>query len=112
MKTIALDFDGVLAQYTGWKGQDVLGEPLPGAIEWLQTLLEEFEVVIHSTRSPIGLVSWFDLHAPGLLAKCDHISISAAKPPAWVTIDDRCICFKGTYPSTQEINAFVPWWKK
>lgn len=32
------------------------------------------------------------------------------KPPAWLTIDDRCIRFDGLFPAMDEIDCFVPWY--
>ena len=37
------------------------------------------------------------------------ISFPIQKPPAWLTIDDRAICFKGTFPTYEEIDNFQPW---
>lgn len=34
------------------------------------------------------------------------------KPPAFLTIDDRVVCFVGMFPSTDEIDKFLPWNKK
>ncbi len=34
------------------------------------------------------------------------------KLPAWLTIDDRCICFTGVLPSIQEIEDFKTWQQK
>ena len=37
------------------------------------------------------------------------ISFPTEKPPAWLTIDDRAVCFKGTFPTYDEITKFQPW---
>lgn len=51
-KAVAVDFDGVLAKYDKWKGIFDLGEPIPGAVEFVQELLlSDFEVLIYSTRT-------------------------------------------------------------
>ena len=31
------------------------------------------------------------------------------KPAAFLTIDDRAICFDGTFPSTETMMSFKPW---
>ena len=31
--TVAVDLDGTLAEYDGWKGEDVIGDPLPDMAE-------------------------------------------------------------------------------
>lgn len=33
------------------------------------------------------------------------------KPAAYLTIDDRAICFNGTFPTIEEMNNFKPWYK-
>jgi hypothetical protein len=109
--TIAIDFDGVLAQYEGWKGEEVLGEPVGGAREFVQKLLGEgYLVGIHSTRSFGKLVEWMAKY--GFPSMEDGVSIYREKPRALVYIDDRAICFKGEFPSISEIRAFRPWWQE
>lgn len=34
------------------------------------------------------------------------------KPPALVTVDDRAICFDGTFPAPADLRAFKPWYKR
>jgi len=34
------------------------------------------------------------------------------KPPAFLTIDDRCFCFKGIFPDAAELLKFLPWYKQ
>jgi hypothetical protein len=38
--TIAVDLDGTLAHYSGWKGYHCIGDPLPGAVDVCRTLVE------------------------------------------------------------------------
>lgn len=40
-KIICFDFDGVIAKFEGWKGADVFGEPIDGAVEIINKLKEE-----------------------------------------------------------------------
>lgn len=42
----------------------------------------------------------------------ERIKFPTRKPAAFLTIDDRCICFKGVFPSLAEIAVFRPWNKK
>jgi hypothetical protein len=112
MKTLAIDFDGVLSAYTGWKGDMApLDPPLPGAIEFLEACVAHgFAVTIFTTR-PEQLVSeWLEAHAPQI--GYSQIGITNKKPPAWLYIDDRCFLFKGTFPSMEEIDKFKAWWQK
>lgn len=34
------------------------------------------------------------------------------KPAAWLTIDDRAVCFEGRFPVQAEIDGFTPWYKR
>ena len=40
-----------------------------------------------------------------------QIKFPKKKPAAFLTIDDRCFCFKGIFPNKTEILNFVPWTK-
>lgn len=44
-------------------------------------------------------------------ARClvKKLKFPTEKPPALVTIDDRCICFTGKFPSLVQIATFKPW---
>lgn len=119
--TICVDFDGVIHSYeSGWKGIDVVADiPVPGAFEWLQDMLENSEgpiPVIYSSRSkePAGIKAmqeWFALHGfPFDLI--DSLAFPTQKPAAYLTIDDRAICFKGTFPTIKEMINFKPWNKQ
>lgn len=49
--TIAVDFDGTLAHYDGWRGAGVLGEPIPEMLERVKRWLAEgVKVVIFTAR--------------------------------------------------------------
>lgn len=115
-KTIAIDFDGVLAEYEGWKGEEHYGAPLPGAIEFLNMLLAGgYQLVIFTTRAASNqgidrIEGWLKLHGLEALVN-DRLIITCIKPPAWLYIDDQAFLFKGTYPSLEEIENFKPWWK-
>jgi len=109
MKTIAIDLDGVLAQYDGWKGPDHYGDPMPGAVDFLKALIvADMQPVIHTSRSGPALGEWLRKHfPPEVLA---NLIVSSTKQPAWLQIDDRCFLFKGTFPTVAEIENFRPWW--
>lgn len=49
-KTVCVDLDGVLARYDGWKGDDHIGDPIPGAVESVTALAKFARVTIHSIR--------------------------------------------------------------
>lgn len=130
---ICVDFDGVIHSYaSGWKGIAVIpDDPVPGAIEWLIEHLptpdaicaiappyEGPEVVIYSSRSKSfwgrrAMKKWLIKHG---LPRCyiteRILKFPTKKPAAFLTIDDRAICFDGTFPSTKEMMSFKPWNKK
>lgn len=129
---ICVDFDGVIHSYkSGWQGVAVIpDEPVPGAIEWLMAHLPvpdafgmapEYkgpEVQIYSSRSK----SWFGRRAmkKWLIKHGLHpayiydgiLKFPVKKPAAFLTIDDRAICFNGTFPTAKEMMSFKPWNKK
>jgi hypothetical protein len=120
-KTLAIDFDGCLSAYTGWKGEQHLEPPLPGAIEALRGYLEHYQVVIFTTRAATqegrdALDEWFvraGFTDYELLSRAGSFSVTDRKAPAWLYIDDRCLCFNGTnWPSLEQIDGFKPYWQK
>jgi hypothetical protein len=115
-KSVAIDFDGVLARYDGWKGPEHYGAPLPGALDFVRRLLGAgYHVVIFTTRADCAqgidrLEYWFKDH--GLEnALAAELEITCTKLPAQLYIEDRCYVFKGTYPAISDIENFAPWWK-
>lgn len=129
---VCVDFDGVCHSYaSGWKGADVIpDEPVPGAIEWLLLHLPvpdalgmapEYigpEPVIYSARSSQSggikaMKNWFIKHGVSdWYFRDDILKFPTTKPPAFLTLDDRCICFDGRFPSTEEMMSFTSWQKK
>ena len=116
-KILCVDFDGVIHSYTsGWKGVDnIPDQPVRGALQWIRSVLEneEYAIYIYSSRSkdPEGIEAmkaWLlhnGLEAPYL----NLIEFPDKKPPAYLTIDDRAITFRGTFPSKLELDNFRPW---
>lgn len=130
---ICVDFDGVIHSYTsGWKGVDVITDPpVPGAIEWLEKHLPVPESIccmapayegpiaqIYSSRSKSwrgrrAMKKWLVDHGlhPSYISE-GILKFPVKKPAAFLTIDDRAICFDGNFPSDQEIISFKPWHKR
>lgn len=97
-KTIAVDLDATLAQYDGWKGEDHIGDPIPGAQEFVKALMEIGDVVIHTTRvrTKTGATELAKDRINGWLAIHkfpDDVTvwIGRGKPIASAYIDDRAI---------------------
>lgn len=123
---LCVDFDGVLHSYSsGWQGAHICADPpVPGAIAFLREAVKHFEVYIHSSRShQVGgrqaMREWLGywmveerLSDDEELTWASEIKWPNEKPAAFVTLDDRAICFTGTFPSVEEIKNFKPWNKK
>jgi hypothetical protein len=132
-RILLVDFDGVLHSYvSGWKGARVVSDPpVKGAIGWLRSLLEypeewgmrlpsdpvgTFKVCIYSSRSRQwggrkAMKRWLLAH--GLEKEyLRQISFPIMRPAAFLTIDDRCVCFDGTFPRAEDLLAFRPWNKR
>ena len=127
--TIAVDFDGVIHQYTSKFDIDELDPPMPGAFEWLEEMVKHFTVVIHSCRlTPHGdeedtygrelemaralLVVEEGFLEHGLPQEVlDELEFwqKPGKPTALVYIDDRGFRFEGTFPSKKQIHQLRPW---
>lgn len=129
---ICVDFDGVIHSYTsGWQGVDVItDDPVPGAIQWLMDHLpvpsglghmDQYDgpiVCIYSSRSRENrgikaMRAWLLKHGmPREYLSDGILKFPTQKPAAFLTIDDRAICFDGTFPTTEQMMAFKPWNKK
>lgn len=127
---LCVDFDGVLHSYTsGWQGADRVADgPVPGAVAWLRELVldpkSKFDVQVYSSRSRSedgreamreALRLWciqagmYPHHAGALVAM---LKFPVEKPAAYLTIDDRAICFEGQFPTQDEMLKFKPWYRR
>lgn len=105
-KAVAVDFDGVLNTYNGWKGEDALFQPREGAIEFLRQLWAEYDIVIHTTRDPQRVWEWLETYWMNHLV---HL-VTNVKPPAVAYVDDRAVRFEGDYDATlAAITALAHW---
>lgn len=124
---LCVDFDGVIHSYTSpWTDIDEINDkPVPGALRWLWNAQRFFDVVIYSSRSkePRGIAAmkyWMAMYAtdefgqdhPMSQANEDYpIKFAHEKPAAFLTIDDRAICFDGDFEKLEprELIKFKPW---
>lgn len=97
-RTIAVDFDGVIAEYDGWKGRGVLGLPRQDVCEALQELYAEgWKIVIHSTRGEKEIGSYLREHGiphHEINRNSDYRTLGV-KPVADVYWDDRALSYSG-----------------
>ncbi len=114
---LLVDFDGVIHSYSsGWQGADEIPDPpVPGAEEFLREAVEHFHVNIYSSRTNqedgiSAMAEWcHERFGPELMKR---LIFPTAKPAAFLTIDDRCVCFKGTFPDPKDLLEFKPWNKR
>lgn len=115
---VACDFDGVLHSFiSGWTNpRDIPDLPTEGAIEWLKHILAMghlYQVVIFGARvyhwgGKKAMKKWLLKH--GLTKEeLSKIRFVYQKPGCQFLLDDRVICFRGTFPSDIEILNFRPW---
>lgn len=112
-KRLLFDFDGVIHSYiSGWQGINVANDlPVTGikdTIDYLRAT-EEYEIVIYSSRcsSDMGIQCIKDYCEKWNIY---YDEISKNKQMAYLTIDDRAICFDGNGHSLlKKIKEFKPW---
>ena len=132
---LCVDFDGVIHSYSsGWQGAtNIPDPPVPDSIKWLWEASIDFEINIYSSRSKepgaisamqFWLRKWAEhefLTNPELIfrdsvGECVSIFMlemhfPTQKPAAFLTIDDRAICFDGDWKKLdpKELLKFKPW---
>lgn len=129
---LCVDFDGVIHSYTSpWQGAEVIADPpVPGALRWLWKATEFFDVQVYSSRSKEkpglwAMRHWFSIycgeefgHGHPMCVDPEHpdypITFAHEKPAAFLTIDDRTICFGGDWSrlDPEALLAFRPWNKR
>lgn len=118
-KTIAIDFDGVLADYSkGYQGKDVFGAPIPGADNATKVLKENgWRIIIYTTRpNTEALRHWLKENN----ISYDFINENPDQPEeskgckliADIYLDDRSLCFRGEWRwMIAEIANYKTWSK-
>jgi adenylylsulfate kinase len=97
-RTIAVDFDGVIADYDGYKGPGVLGAPRPDVIEAMRTLKSEgWKIVIFTTRGESEIASFLAAHnvPHDEINRNSDYQTQGNKPVADVYWDDRAFTYSG-----------------
>lgn len=111
--TIAVDFDGVIADYDGWKGRGVLGKPRADVISALLVLKEEgWKIIVHSTRSGDEIRDYLWQHKIPYdeINQNSSYSTTGQKPVATVYWDDRAVCYTGDgLRDLSHIREFRTW---
>ena len=118
---IAVDFDGVISHYKGFQGRRNFEPPVAGVAQALATFQNHgHKILINTTRLDLDAVEQY-LIAWGIpydylndSPKNREHKLHPAKQMADVYIDDRSICFQGSWDEEfiQRVLSFKPWWKK
>ena len=105
-KKILLDLDGVLNTYTKDFNPNFIPPLKDGAVEFLTKLSKDYEIVIFTVREKVLAEKWI---VQNNLQK--YITgVTNTKEPAWLIVDDRCICFNGAYDKLlDDIESFKVW---
>ena len=107
--TVAVDLNGVLDTYSGWRGEAHTDPPRPGAREFLQELAREYKVVVFTTQPAERVWRWLREHEMAAYVA----EVTDRKPPAVAYIDDRALTFRGDFAETlREVRNFQPYWQQ
>lgn len=133
---LCVDFDGVIHSYVSpWTNATTISDPpVRGALNWLWNATEWFDVQVYSSRSKepmarAAMLDWMTRYSrqefPADHPMChngdayagDHkypITFAHEKPAAFLTIDDRAICFQGSWDELEpaDLRNFKPWNKR
>lgn len=112
-RTLAVDFDGVIADYDGWRGRQSLGNPRTDVLATLRQLRSEgWKIILCTTRGADEVKSYLiDVGVP-----FDEININSEystggqKPVATVYWDDRALRYSGdAMMDIANIRSFRTW---
>lgn len=123
---LCVDFDGVVHSYTTpWTNEFTIHDPpVLGALAWLWKATEWFNVNIYSSRSNSeegisAMIFWFSEWSKKEFGEYHPIvevpfEFPRQKPAAFLTIDDRAICFEGDWSELDPFDLlnFKPWNKR
>ncbi|HEX6278550.1 MAG TPA: hypothetical protein VFZ49_00925 [Pyrinomonadaceae bacterium] len=109
---VALDLDGVLAEYHGWEGSDHIGPPLPGALEFAKSIANLADIVIFTSRCAeeagadsefiqtmnagqmrVNIINWLEKHGFPFV----DVYVGQGKPRVSAFIDDRAVVCSPQY---------------
>lgn len=125
--TLCIDFDGVIHAYrAGWQKGVIYDDVTDGFFEWAEQAAEHFKLVVYSSRSknPVQIEAmqcwlieqrrkWRERGGMHAIDSPLSFEFASEKPPAWLTIDDRAVCFRGDWSAPElspaAMRAFKPW---
>jgi hypothetical protein len=114
-RTISIDFDGVIHNdYLGWHDGTIYGEPIPGSLESIKKLSQNYKLVLFTAKAKpdrplvdgktgIELIwEWLEKFE---IKDC-FVEITAEKPRCLFYIDDKAIRFVDWENALQDIENF------
>jgi len=99
MPTLAVDFDGTIAQYKGYAGRGVFLDPNPGAADALRALKAKgWDIIVFTCRTEVDdLRAYLDAHGiphDAINVGLDKSFESSGKVYADIYLDDRAVTFR------------------
>ncbi len=116
-RSYAFDFDGVIAEYNGFKGTDHFGKPIETVVNAIRQLKQGgHTIIIYSTRGEEQLRHYcieHDIPVDHINKNPDKEGENPGKPVAYVYVDDRSVCYRGqtTNELVDEILKFKAYWE-
>lgn len=107
-KTLLIDLDGVLNEYNKYFDETKISPIKRGAENFIKKLHKKYKLKLYTTRNKLLAAKWL------INNNIDEYfdDITNIKELSWLTIDDRCITFRGNYDEMIEnINNFEVWYK-
>lgn len=107
LKTICVDFDGVIVSHDTHHHKFEDREPRDGALTFIKKLSDNYNVIIFTTEEVNILYPWFKKY--NLL---DYIiNITRSKPRCDIYLDDKSLYFDGNFDEAlEDIKSFKPYW--
>jgi hypothetical protein len=111
--TVAVDFDGVIADYDGWQGEGTFGSPRADVVETLRVLRTEgWKIVVYSSRATEEIRPYLTEHAVPFdeINRNSLFQTGGVKPVATVYWDDRACRYSGdAHKDLETIRNFRTW---
>lgn len=106
---IAIDFDGVMNKYKGWKGEKVLYKPQNNLLNFIRKVYKDYDITVFTCRDVKSVYEWLEEYN----IRDYVVAVTNLKPQAVVYIDDRAIRFNGDYEEVlSELKEFKTWWEE
>jgi hypothetical protein len=111
--TLAVDFDGVIANYDGWTAGGTLGAPRSDVVQALRVLREEgWKIIVYSCRAEAEIIPYLiENNVPhDEVNGNSEYRTGGAKPVANVYWDDRAYRYSGDASKDLDgIRSFRTW---